>query len=147
MNARRGAMLLEVLVSLAIVVGVSAFALKAVGDSEQAIDRADRRRRCMDVAASVTAMLDVGLIGVGDLRGRQLPEVDGLPLDEGAATPLELEAATARTQWGGVVLLTLVVSEGDDAVQPVQATLRQLVLLRAHRGEELQEDDLLERLE
>ena len=56
MNTRRGAMLLEVLVSLAIVVGVAAFSIKAVGDTEQAIDRADRRRRCMDVAASVTAM-------------------------------------------------------------------------------------------
>ena len=45
----------------------------------------------MDVAASVTAMLDVGLIGVGDLRGRQLPEVDGLPLDEGAAMAVGLD--------------------------------------------------------
>jgi len=140
-------MLLEVLVSLAIVVGVSAFALKAVGSSEQAIDRADRRRRCMDVAASVTALLDAGLIGVGDLRGTQLPKVDSLPLDEGAAIPLELEATTERTQWGGVVLLTLTVSEGDEAMQPVQATLRQLVLLREHRVEEVQEDDLLEGLE
>ena len=146
MNLRRGALLLEVLVSLAIVVGVSAFALKAVGDSEQAIDRADRRRRCMDIAASVTAMLDAGLIGIGDLRGRLLPEVDGLPIDDGAAVPLELEVTTARTQWGGVVLMTLVVSEqGDDA--PVQATLRQLVVLRERRAEELQEDDLLEGLE
>ncbi|MDP6890237.1 MAG: hypothetical protein QF471_02815, partial [Phycisphaerales bacterium] len=100
MTMRRGAMLLEVLVSLAIVVGVSAFALQAVGGSEQAIDRADRRRRCMDVAASVAGMLDAGLIGVGDLRSRQVPEVDGMPLDEGATTPLELEATTERTQWG-----------------------------------------------
>jgi hypothetical protein len=146
MNTRRGAMLLEVLVSLAIVVGVAAFSIKAVGDTEQAIDRADRRRRCMDVAASVTAMLDAGLIGVGDLRGRLLPKVDGLPLDDGAAVPLELEATTARTQWSGVILLKLVVSEqGDD--DPVQATLRQIVMLRARRGEELQEDDLFEGLE
>ena len=146
MNTRRGAMLLEVLVSLAIVVGVAAFSIKAVGDTEQAIDRADRRRRCMDVAASVTAMLDAGLIGVGDLRGRLLPKVDGLPLDDGAAVPLELEATTARTQWSGVILFKLVVSEqGDD--DPVQATLRQIVMLRARRGEELQEDDLFEGLE
>ncbi|MDP6478463.1 MAG: hypothetical protein QGI75_00285 [Phycisphaerales bacterium] len=147
MTMRRGAMLLEVLVSLAIVVGVSAFALQAVGGSEQAIDRADRRRRCMDVAASVAGMLDAGLIGVGDLRSRQVPEVDGMPLDEGATTPLELEATTERTQWGGIVLLTLIVSEGEDAIDPVQATLRQLVLLREHRAEELKEDDLLEGLE
>lgn len=147
MSLRRGAILLEVLVSLAIVVGVSAFAIRAVGDSERAVDRADRRRRCMDVAASVMAMLDAGLIGVGDLRGNQLPEVDGLPLDDGSAVPLEMEAVTQRTKWGGVVLLTLMVSEGDGAIEPASASLRQLVLLRAHRQEELKEDDLLEGLE
>jgi hypothetical protein len=147
MIGRRGAMLLEVLVSLAIVVGVSAFALQAVGDSEQAIDRADRRRRCWDVTASVASMLDAGLLGVGDLRGQTIPEVDGLPLDDGAAIPLEMQATTERTQWGGIVLLTLTVSEAEESVNPIQATLRQLVLLREHRAEELKEDDLLEGLQ
>jgi len=145
---RRAAILLEVLVSLAILVGVSGFSLHALADAEAGLDRADRRRRCMDAASSVAAMLDAGLIGVGDLRSDSLPRVDGVPLDVGTGHPLECDASSDRTEWPGIVLLTLEVKEQTEGVdRPVSATLRQLVLLKAHTADVAEEDVDLEGLQ
>jgi len=144
MRAPRGAILLEVLVSLAIVVGVSAFTIRALDDAAEGLDRADRRRRCMDAAVSVVSMLETGMIGIGALRSSTLPDLDGMPLEFGSARPLRLGVETERTVWGGVVLLNVTVEEeADQGEVAAAATLRQLVRLRAHREENMGEDDLM----
>ncbi|MCH2139483.1 MAG: hypothetical protein MK100_00435 [Phycisphaerales bacterium] len=147
MKNRCGAILLEALVGLAIVVGVSAFTLQALDDASEGLERADRRRRCMDTASSIVAMLDTGMIGIGALRSGSLPEVDDTALDDGSSRPLTLTVETERTIWPEIIRLTVMVSEQvEEGDVGVDATLHHLVRLRSYRSEEMNQDELLEGL-
>ena len=144
MTKRSGAVLLETIVALAIVMGVAAYSLRVVDDAESSLDRADRRRRCMDAAASITSMIDAGLLGIADLRSTKLPEVDGASLGGGDGYELEMAIETTRTAWSGIVECRVTISE--QGTDPVQATLVELVRLYERLGEAFTTDELLEGL-
>lgn len=145
MIARRAAVLLETIVALAIVMGVAAFSIQAVDGAEAGLDRADRRRRCMDAAASVAAMIDAGLVGIGDLRSSRLPEIDGASLGAADGFALEMTVETTRTKWAGILEVQITVrEEGSD---PVEVVLVELARLREHQSQDFTTDDLLDGLQ
>lgn len=122
---RRGALLMEVLVSLVIVVGAGAFTLRAMDDAESALDRADKRRRCNDAAVAVVRMAQSGLVGIGDLRSESLPDLMGHCVYAGDPEAVELETTTEPSTEPGLVLLEVTVRErGEDSVE---STVRALV--------------------
>ncbi len=122
---RRGVLLMEVLVALVIVVGAGAFTLQAMDDAEQALDRADRRRRCNDAAVAVVRMAEAGLVGIGDLRDEDLPELLEQSVFAGDADVVVLDVETERSTEPGLVLLVVTVRERDE--DGVWATVRALV--------------------
>lgn len=122
---RRGVLLMEVLVSLVIVIGAGAFTLRAMDDAEQALDRADRRRRCNDAAVAVVRMAEAGLVGIGDLRDDDLPDLLERSVYAGDADLVMLEVDTERSVEPGLVILIATVRERDEA--GVSATVRALV--------------------
>ena len=122
--SRRGALLLETLVALAIVVGVGAFTLRSVGNTWEALEQADLRRRCNDAAVAIVRMAQAGFMGIGDLRSESLPEVLEQSVYAGDGEAVELEVETTPSPEPGLVLLTVTVThlETDTA-----ATVRSLV--------------------
>ena len=98
----------------------------------------------MDAAASITAMIDAGLLGIADLRSTKLPEVDGASLGAGDGYELEMAIETTRTAWSGIVECRVTISE--QGTDPVQATLVELVRLYERQGEAFTTDELLEGL-
>jgi hypothetical protein len=77
---RRGGILLEILLAIALFVGGAVLVLGAMRSAVDGARRADLRARAMDLAQSRIAELDAGLIAVGDLDGGGL---DGGGLDGG----------------------------------------------------------------
>ena len=113
---RRGALLLEVLVALAIVVGVGAFSLRAVSDAQSAMERADQRRRCNDAAVAVVRLAQAGMVGIGDLRSESLPELLEQSVFAGEADAVELVVETEQTVEPGLMLLIVSVKEREGDV-------------------------------
>ena len=122
---RRGILLLEVLVALAIVVATGAFALRAVTSAEQALDRADQRRRCNDAAVAIVRMAQAGFIGIGDLRDNDLPELLEQSVHAGPGESVELDVETQQHAEPGLMLLQVTVRTLGD--QRVEATVRSLI--------------------
>ncbi len=72
---RRGALLLEVLLSIALFAGASAFALGAARSVFDALDRAKRQQQAVDIATSKMAELEAAFITVRDLRSEWMGEI------------------------------------------------------------------------
>ncbi len=149
---RRGAVLFEVMLSVALFVGAAAFCLGATKSLFAAFERAGRRQFAVDLARSKLAELEAGLITVQDLRGEWDGGVGSHVEDvdlEGAsrARRWRFDIETSLSEFRGLSLVELTVSEitgaGDDAAG---ATLRQLVTLRETEVEAYEPDDLLEGL-
>lgn len=121
---RRGALLMEVLVALAIVVGVGAFSLQAVGGAMTALEHADQRRRCNDAAVAIVRMAQAGLVGIGDLRSESLPTLLDQSIYAGDPESVTLNVDTSPSAEPGLLLLHVTVSLNDS---PVQASVRCLV--------------------
>ena len=122
---RRGVLLMEVLVALVIVVGAGAFTLQAMDDAEQALDRADRRRRCNDAAVAIVRMAEAGLVGLGDLRDEDMPELLEQSVFAGDADVVVLDVESEPSTEPGLVLLVVTVRERDE--DGVWAMVRALV--------------------
>ena len=122
---RRGVLLMEVLVALVIVVGAGAFTLQAMDDAEQALDRADRRRRCNDAAVAIVRMAEAGLVGLGDLRDEDMPELLEQSVFAGDTDVVVLDVESEPSTEPGLVLLVVTVRERDE--DGVWATVRALV--------------------
>ena len=135
---RRGALLLEVLLSIALFAGASAFALGAVRSVFDALDRAKRQQEAVDIATSKMAELEAALITVRDLRSEWMGQI-------GTYEPYPSE-------FTGLNLVQLTVTEVTDAMYddsnyaPMSFTLRQLMPPREANVEAYQEDELLEGL-
>lgn len=153
-HARRGAMLFEIMLSVALFVGAGSICLGVTRSLFSALDRVQREQRGLDLARSKLAELEAGLITITDLRGTwsgtvgsHEPAVDLDPLHRGSKWTIE--AQTIRTEHPGLSLIELTVSE--DAETPggpggLSITLRQLVALRDLEPEAYEADDLLEGL-
>lgn len=119
MNARRGSVLLEILLSIALFAGAAVFTLMALRNALAGTQRASVRMRAVDLAASRMAELERGLEAEAD--------------DEVGADPdgLRISVETEPSAFPGLVLATVRVTApaGDGAIvedREVYA-LRQLV--------------------
>ena len=159
-RAGRGAILLDVMLSVVLFVGAASFCLAATRSMFAALDRAQRRQWAVDLARSKMAELAAGLILIQELRGEwsgavgSHPEDDQLEPQRPGARPRrwEIDVETHRTEFRGLSLIELTVSEiptetgADDEDEAIAFTLRQLVALREAEVEEYEVDELLEGL-
>ncbi len=90
---RRGALLLEVLLSIALFAGAAAFALGASRSVFDALDRAKRQQAALDIARSKMAELEAGLITVRDLRSQWTGEIGSSQAD------LDFDAPHGGLRW------------------------------------------------
>jgi type II secretory pathway pseudopilin PulG len=154
---RRGGVLLEIVVALSIFIGAGSFALSALNNVLDAVDRSGREQVAIDLARSKMAELEAGLITLEDLRDEMLTTVGSVEVEDGLlGTSLhgwEIDVQTQRTAFPGLTLVELTVSErtatGDASDDPakVRFSLRQLVELGEAPAEGFEEDDLLRGLE
>jgi len=155
--ARRGALLLEVLLSIALFAGASAFALGAVGSVFDALDRAKRQQEAVDIATSKMAELEAALITVRDLRSEWMGQIGTYEPDldfdaSNSARYWEIDVQTYPSEFAGLNLVELTVTEVTDAMNddgsfvPMSFTLRQLMPPREADVEAYREDELLEGL-
>jgi type II secretory pathway pseudopilin PulG len=76
----RGAVLLELLLSIAIFAAAATFTLSALGSALDGVRRAELRARAADLAESRLAELEAGLVAIGDL-GAEASATPGNPAD------------------------------------------------------------------
>jgi hypothetical protein len=145
---RRGAMLLEVMLSLALFVGAATFCIAVTRSLFSSLDQAGRRHFAADIARSKLAELEAGMTSIQDLRGEWRGNVgsrsrDASALGQTAAPRWQLDVRTSPSPFRGLALVELTVSE-DPAVapDPVGFTLRQLMALREQDVEAYQADEL-----
>lgn len=159
---QRGAILFEVLLSIAVFAGAALFVLSA---SRSAVDgqyKSLHEQQAVDLASSLLAELEAGQMSLLELR-------DGLPRQLGSNESFReqideriarggrgwaVEIATERSEYPGLTLVILTVFEtqpgepegGDASDAAVRCTLRQLMRLRDADVEEVQPDEMLEDL-
>ena len=154
---RRGALLLEVLLSIALFAGASAFALGAARSVFDALDRAQRQQEAVDIAMSKMAELEAALITVRDLRSEWMGQIGTyephLDFDvSDSSLRWEIDVQTYPSEFAGLNLVELTVTEvtgptsDDGDFAAMSFTLRQLMPPREADVEAYQEDELLEGL-
>jgi hypothetical protein len=157
-GVRRGGVLFEVMLSIALFAAAAAFTLGAVRSVYHTLERSEKRQQAVDLARTRLAELEAGLITLRDLQGDSagaadspaLASRDASSFDESAAARprWRLETRTTRTEFTGLTLVELTVIESIPAEaeaageSAMQYTLRQLVAVREDEGEAWQEDDL-----
>lgn len=164
-RCRRGGILFEVVVSLALFGAAAAFTLGAVRSVFHSLRTSQLQQQAIDLARSKMAELEAGLITLADLRGQSggsgigsFDTLDREVAGGGSAAgqaPLRwaFELKTHRTEFTGLSLIELTVREDrpaqDDpaATPPVQFTLRQLVALREVDAESYHSDTAVDRAE
>ena len=122
----RGAVLFEVLLSVALFGGAAAFTLAAMQSVFDSLDRLRSRQEAIDLASSKLAELEAGLISLADLRSGNAADSDerwvfDLHSRRSEFTRLTLVELTVRQRESG---------GGAGAATPVSFTLRQLIALR-----------------
>jgi hypothetical protein len=152
-RTRGGAVLLEVVVSVALFVGAAGVALTAVQSAFNAIERGRRELAAIDIARSKIAELESGQVSLADLRNRPVTEIGSRELrasDVEDAAGFMVSVKTSPTEFSGLTLVELTVRESITGPDPSAAegealfTLRQLVRLR---GADLDEAQDVERIE
>jgi hypothetical protein len=159
---RRGGVLFEIVLSVAIFVGAATFVLAASRNVVDALDRAQREQEAMDIARSKLAEIEAGLTVVADLRDGRLDRVGSIELeplrlrrDDTTTPPWTIDVQTGRTDYADLTLVEITVAEDvpglpgmiePGAPTPISVTLRQLIRLREDDPELFETDDLLEGL-
>ena len=115
---RRGVVLLEILLSLAVFVGAALAVGGAVGRAMSSLARAQERTMAADLAWSAVAQVEAGVLTPGALNG---------PVEGDPAWALDVE--TTPTAHGSLVLLE--VSARRAGSEAAVYTARHLVSLRA----------------
>ena len=126
-SRRRGGLLLETLIAIAIFVGVATFALGAVRDGILAAERAKLRIAAVDLASSRIAAVEAGLIspyGSDDDPDIEAEEFDELP------SPFRIEMEAEPSGFAGLVRVVVSVFE-IDAISSSALDERQLARLVA----------------
>ena len=132
---RRGGLLLEVVISLALLVMVGLFALGGARDGLAAAERSARRAAAVDLAASRLAEIEAGIVSldaIGDLQDVD-PE-GGLAgfEDMPPPWPFAVEVETAPSSFDGLVRVEVVVRLDDPDEDPIE--LARLVTLVDERS-------------
>ncbi|MCZ6835447.1 MAG: hypothetical protein O7G85_06705 [Planctomycetota bacterium] len=153
---KRGAVLFEVLLSIAIFAGAAMFTLGAVRQGINDLERRIRTARALDLARTAIAQLEAGLIDLADLREGD-PDVlmeSSKAFDESFEyVRWTIEAETQRTEYEGLTLLTITVRQeqgeefgptrSDDDEDVASVTLRQLVRLEPIEASPFEDDELV----
>jgi hypothetical protein len=134
---RRGGILFEVVLAVALFGGAAAFTLASVRSVFTTLDQTRRQQELVDLARSKLAQLEAGLITLADLRGGQ-SAIDGSP-EVGRALGI-LDLKTSRTEFTGLTLVELTVGENiggptSENSNAMSYTLRQLMSLRANKAQ------------
>lgn len=126
---RRGDVLLEVLVALAVFVVGATLLLATARETLASLDRAQRREAATDLARSVLARLEAGVINLQDARAGRVGDDDEAARGDEV---LSVEVRTRRSPWPGLALVEVRVRDRDAARDgPSLCMLRQLVPLGA----------------
>jgi len=149
---RRGSLLLEVMLALAIFVMAGTAILSLVGGTMEGMGRMKLSRQAADLARSAMAKIEAGIETPQTLNGPVRPwsaegvQAEGGTADEAAATPWELQIETEPTQFRGLSKVTVkaVLHEAGGSDRAVASyTLRQLVRLSGKGEERVGEEDAL----
>ncbi|MCH2154058.1 MAG: hypothetical protein MK089_12025 [Phycisphaerales bacterium] len=143
---RRGGLLLEVLVSIAIFVAAAAFCVRATSDSLKAMERSDLQLVAADLARSAMTQLEAGILSLADLRDGR---IYGEELDDQRLITTgrwQVEADTRPSLRPRLTVITLTVTQDVDTDSPVQFVLRELIELREGEAGEWEQDEILDDL-
>ncbi|MAT81177.1 MAG: hypothetical protein CMJ29_05975 [Phycisphaerae bacterium] len=140
---RRGGLLLEVLVSIAIFVAAAAFCLRATSDVVTAMDRTEKRLVAADIARSAMSQLQAGTLALADLREGSLFSDESS--DARLQTPgaWRVEVQTRPSLRPRLTVVTLTVEEDTGSSTPATFVLRELIELREQDVEAWQEDEMM----
>ena len=148
---RRGGVLFEVMLAVALFVGAAAFTLASVRSVTRTLERTRLQQEAVDLARSRMAELEGGLTTLGGIRGDADTE-DQSSTDFEAADVQprwRIEVSTARSEFGNLTLVELTVIENMPAdletagESPMRYTLRQLIALREDAGKPFAEDEIM----
>lgn len=139
---RRGGVLFEVVLAVALFGGAAAFTLAAARSALDSMQRVRLQQAAVDLAKTRLAQLEAGLIALADLR-------DGITAESDSSDAVEwtFDLKTGRTEFTNLTLIELTVRqtlpEGDDRT-PISCTLKQLMALRPDEAVEYERDELSE---
>jgi len=132
-RARRGGILLEVVLAISLFAGAAAFALASVRSVFNTLEQARLLQEAIDLARSKMSELEAGLITLADLRGNEPQQIGSFDLrgkGQDAVFAWQIEVATQRTEFTGLSLVELTVTQTEAVEQPMRYRFRQLVSLR-----------------
>ena len=140
-HTRRGGILLEVVLAIALFAGAAAFALASVRSVFNTLEQARLLQEAIDLARSKMSELEAGLITLADLRGNDPQQIGSFDLRgdwQDDEFPWQIDVATQRSEFTGLSLVELTVIRNDPHEQPTRYTLRQLISLREADTEEFE---------
>jgi len=141
--APRGGILLEVVLSISLFAGAAAFTLASVRSVFQTLERARLLQEAIDLARSKMSELEAGLITISDLPGSEFQQIGSFDRRK-AETEVEFawqfEVQSQRSEFTGLSLVELTVTQTGAVTQPMTYTLRQLVSLRDEDEAEFEEE-------
>ena len=148
---RRGGVLFEVMLAVALFVGAATFTLASVRSVTRTLERTRLQQEAVDFARSRMAELEAGLTTLGGIRGdADTDDPNSTDFDAAAQHPRwHIEVSTARSEFGSLTLVELTVIENMPAdleakgESPMRYSLRQLVTLREDAGEPFAEDEIM----
>lgn len=146
---RRGAILLECVVAVAIFVAAGLMVLGSVSRASESLERSREAEKAADLARSAMAKIESGLARPETLIGPVKPddEGSGKVMRESAATPWSLEIETEPSRFAGLTRVTVKAVKRSGSTESASYTLHQLVrLFGAERSGVGEEDALSERL-
>jgi hypothetical protein len=135
---RRGALLLETVLALAIFVMAGTAVLSLMRGAAGGLIQAREMEKAADLARSAMAKMEAGLATPQTLNGPVRPwlvedaekgEKHESSVDEGTATGWELEIDTEKSQFSGLTSVTVRAVRRPEGGPEVSYTLRQLVRL------------------
>lgn len=153
-SRRRGAMLLEVVIALALFVGAASFTISSMRTALAALDREARSALALDLARSKLAEIEAGSSDLADLRDGDgaLDRVGSVEVDDPTSPSAwsarwTVDVASERSEFTGLVLVAITVAEiddGDPATVEIAETVRALVPAgRDGEAEEFEEDEIM----
>lgn len=136
--SRRGAILFELLVSIAIFIAAAAITLRAVSNGYESLRRAHQRQLAVDLARSKLAELEAGIISLTQLQSDFITTIGSIDLTESASdlpreddlTQWRYEVDTIPTEYADLTLIEVRIYTPDDVDGLRPTVLRQLISLR-----------------
>lgn len=157
---RRGAVLLEMLIAMALFVGAASMLSQMQTSIADSLERARLTMEATDLARKALAELEAGIITVPDLRTAHLrTEQSTSRQDRRIGTeditqpsPWQVTVRTQRTEYAGLTLVELTMTHAEDAgretvardfapetpanADDISITIRQLMRLRRDSGDD-----------